>query len=166
MNFASRLLGQMLEVDALTFEQFSKWDHAKQEQYLREHPDSDFAKPESERKENKVHEVDEAPKAPRDESDVYPVPQAPTTYMVLAKALGQLEKPAAKMLQQVLETQYSRELIGVSENNLRSLTRAQLQYVISTLSQGLPAPQELEPETQMLLNTVKEQFWGNTPKRN
>lgn len=162
MNFASRLLGQMKEVDALTFEQFSKWDRAKQEQYLREHPDSDFAKPEHERKENKVHEMDEQKKAPRDESEVYPVPQAPTTYMVLAKALGQLEKPVTKLVQQALETQYSKEQIGVAENNLRSLTRAQLQYVISTLSQGLPAPQELEPETQTLLNALKQQFWANS----
>lgn len=160
MNFASRLLGEIQEVDALTFEQFSKWDRAKQEQYLRDHPDSDFAKPESERRKNKVHEMDDDKgRAPRDESEVYPVPQAPTTYMVLSKALGQLDKKTTQMIQQMLDTQYDKELIGIAENNLRSLTRAQLQYVISTLSQGLPAPKELEPETQTLLNSLKEQFW-------
>lgn len=49
MNFASRVLASA-EIEALTYEQFRKWNYDKQVDYLNRHPESDFRLPEDEEK--------------------------------------------------------------------------------------------------------------------
>lgn len=61
MNFATRVLASEVEVDALTYEQFRKWDYEKQVDYLNRHPESDFRLPEDEEK--KKEDTGEAPQS-------------------------------------------------------------------------------------------------------
>jgi len=59
MNFATRVLASEVEVDALTYDQFRKWDYEKQVDYLNRHPESDFRLPED--SEKKKEDTGEAP---------------------------------------------------------------------------------------------------------
>lgn len=58
MNFATRVLASDTEIDALTYDQFRKWDYEKQVDYLNRHPESDFRLPEDE---DKKEDSGEAP---------------------------------------------------------------------------------------------------------
>lgn len=48
MNFAARVLASTEAVEALTYDQFRKWNYDKQVDYLNRHPESDFRLPEDE----------------------------------------------------------------------------------------------------------------------
>lgn len=61
MNFATRVLASEVEVDALTYEQFRKWDYEKQVDYLNRHPESDFRLPEE--SEKKAEDSGDAPQS-------------------------------------------------------------------------------------------------------
>lgn len=179
MNFTDRILASGFgdgwgdptqdsqEVEALTRDQFNAWDHGRQEQYLRDHPDSDFLDQEESPKGPAAEpEGGDLPADPAGEeptpsdamttpSDTeYPVPAAPTTFMVLNNALGPLDKKYADIIRNCVDQVLDQEAVGVAETNLRSLTRAQLQYVTQLLGQGQGAAPELQPETQQVLNTL------------
>lgn len=167
MNFAARLLAQIEKpVEALTREQFSKWDHARQQQYLRDHPKSDFHNPEG-GEEKPSAQQDDSPssaKPPAESKEVdnqYPVPEAPTTYMVLNKVLGPLDKAQAELIRNYVDQILGKEAVGVAEINLRSLTRGQLKYVMEGIRTSRKAVPELEPETQTVLNTLIQALTNN-----
>lgn len=158
-SFACRLLAsQKSEVDALTREQFNEWDRARQQQYLQEHPDSDFHDSEGAGQEpaNPEEEPAEQAPVPMPEDGGEAFPEAPTTFQVLNEAFGPLDKKLITALRTFVDMNLDKEQLGVAETNLRSLTTAYVTYVIQSLGSTNKAPAELEPETQQVLNTLAE----------